>query len=1017
MPMSIPNIVTGTLLTATLLLSPAALAGDFLSPLAEGYLERGREMIASGNYVGAVDQLRHLVTDQSRLDAEDSRELAYLLAIAAYERGDADCVELLSDFISRYPSSTEALEASLALGDSYLYGGRFADALDQYETIDFTRLNSAQRPLYTYRKAFCMIKCGEFNSARPLLRSIGSAKGYETASEFYLAYIDYAEGDYGKAYDRFQAAARMAEKYPSADDSWRRGSMYQPTGLEAEYYIAHIDYYRQNYDQTIALGKRLLSQRPVAELLPELQKVMGLSYFKLGDYGDARRYLQEYFNSCDGVPSDDAVYTMGVLEYADADYEAASRLFSSISSLRNDLGQSASLYLGQIAAREGDDNAAAMAFERAAEMVYDRNVGETALYDYVAARTRGGNIPFSSSISLLERFLAQYPDSEYAPAVEEYLATAYYNERDYGKALESIRRIKNPGKNVLAAKQKVTYELGMECLANNKPQDAETYLNEAVSLSRISPDIATEARLWLGDALYSQKKWSAAEKAYKQFIDESGRSENRTLALYNLAYSLYMQDRFKQAADWFSKAVSASPSLPSRLETDARLRLADCRYYNGDYRSAMQGYADAASSGDRDADYAAYRHAVMRGLGGDVKGKLAELDALPSKYPDSKWLPAALLEKGMTYNGLGHTADATRAFERLTSLYPSSPYARKGMLNLAIAYNKADKAEEASGVYREVIRNWPSSEEANLANEDLRRYYAASGELDEYSDFLSSIPDAPRLDNDEKERLAFEAAEALFAKDEKAYQRLEEYTEKYPNGKYLAQALLDLAEGYEAAGKPAQAIEVLDRLLSRRGDSPQAPEAMALKASLLEDTYRNDEALKTWKALENLADPDFLSDAYAGIMRTTDSDAERVKYARLALAGGGLSADMAEEATLYEALGLRDSGDSREAMRLLANLAANPKSEAGARAAVELGQMQLDSRQYKAAEKTLSDFTDAGTPHQYWLARGFIALADTYHASGKTYLAKEYITSLRDNYPGDELDIHDMISKRLKEWK
>ena len=99
-------------------------------------------------------------------------------------------------------------------------------------------------------------------------------------------------------------------------------------------------------------------------------------------------------------------------------------------------------------------------------------------------------------------------------------------------------------------------------------------------------------------------------------------------------------------------------------------------------------------------------------------------------------------------------------------------------MNLAIAYNKADKAEEASGVYREVIRNWPSSEEANLANEDLRRYYAASGDLDEYSDFLSSIPDAPRLDNDEKERLAFEAAEALFAKDEKAYQRLEEYTEE-----------------------------------------------------------------------------------------------------------------------------------------------------------------------------------------------------------------------------------------------
>lgn len=1012
--MSIHKKVFAPLLSAAFLLSPCAAAGNTLSPLAEGYLQRGREMLAGGDYTGALDQLRHLITEEARFDSEESRELSYLYAMSAYQSGVPGCDRLLAGFLASYPSSCQALEVSLALADSYLYEGRYADALERYQEINRSRLNATQLPLYTYRTAFCLVKCGEFDAAIPLLRSLASDKNYSRAADFYLGYIDYARGDYDRAYTLFSSVARSNSSLPG---SYRNGGAYVPTGLEAEYYLVHIDYAKANYGEVISTGRRLLSDMPVEPLRAELEKVIGLSYFKLGDKGDARRWLQSYFNNCACDPSDDAVYVMGVLEYEDADYEAASRLFSSLSTLRNDLGQSASLYLGQMAARDGDDNAAAIAFERAATMVYDRAVGETALYNYVAARTRGGNIPFGSSISLLERFLEQYPNSEYAPAVEEYLATAYYNEHDYAKALESIRRIANPGNKVLAAKQKVLYELGMEAMAANRPEAAQQYLQEAAGLGRFSREIATESRFWLGDALYAQHKWKEAESAYKQYIDASNASSNRSLAIYDLAYALYMQDRFSQASGYFRKAIDASPSLPEKLRSDASMRLADCLYYTGDYKGAMARYASAGEHSD-DADYAAFRHAVMRGLGGDIKGKLSELTAMGTRYPDSRWLPAALLEKGMTYSSLGQTGDATKAFETLSREYPSSPYARKGMLNLALAYSKTAQAGRAAETYREVIRNWPSSEEASLANEDLRRHYASIGELDEYSEFLSSIPDAPKLREDDKERLSFEAAESDFAANVDNYSKLESYVARYPSGRYLAQALLDLSEGYEAAGKKEAALQTIDRLLSRRGDSPQAPEALVRKAMLLEETpARRSDALTTWRELERRADSDFLPDAYAGIMRTTDSEQERIKYARLALKSGGLSADMTEEASLYEALGLRDAGDQAAAIRILSRLAENPKSLAGARAAVTLGQMQLDAGRLAEAEKTLSDFTETGTPHQYWLARGFIALADTYKALGKTYLAKEYISSLRDNYPGSELDIHDMISNRLKSWK
>lgn len=63
------------------------------------------------------------------------------------------------------------------------------------------------------------------------------------------------------------------------------------------------------------------------------------------------------------------------------------------------------------------------------------------------------------------------------------------------------------------------------------------------------------------------------------------------------------------------------------------------------------------------------------------------------------------------------------------------------------------------------------------------------------------------------------------------------------------------------------------------------------------------------------------------------------------------------------------------------------------------------------------EFTEAGTPHEFQLARGFILLADAYKGQGKAYLAKEYLQSLRENYPGNEPEILNAIKSRLNALK
>ena len=986
----------------------ASAAPDRLSPSALGYIERARTMLDAKNYGGVIDQLKMLNTQNADFNLLDAlspaarEEYVYMLAEALYQRGDSECLDLLRSFERNFPASPLAIKARLSIADFYFFNHAWADALEAYDNVDFDRLNRTELPLYTYRKALALIKTGSYSDARRLLKKIASVEEYRTAARYHEAYLDYQEGELDKAYEGFSRIRSSAD-----------GEFYP------EYYIAQIDYSRGKYQQVIDTAMPLLRKKNLnEELLPETNRILGLSYFKEKDYSNARKYLTDYIRTTPGDGAPDAVYALGVLDYQDSDYQSAAERFETLTNLDSDLGQSAWLYIGQCDLKSGNMDAAAMAFEKAAKLDYDPNVTETAIYNYAAALTRGGKIPFSSSATLMEDFIKRFPDSEYTPKVEEYLASAYYNDRNYRKALSSINAIRKPSANVLAAKQKILYELGMECVTNGNPSEGADYLRQSIELASHDRAIAAQAQLWLGDALYSLGDFRNAEKAYKNAASQIKASANRTLAIYNQAYAEYMLDNYSSAARTFASALSASPALPASLRDDATIRRADCLYYTGNYSEAKNLYQQAINNSAADADYALYRHAVMLGLGNDTKGKIRELSEMESRWPGSRWLPSAMLEKAMTYESLGQANDATNAFREVSKRYQDTSQARKALLNLALADMKRGNGEEAADEYKEIIRRWPSSEEAAMANDDLKKYYASTGELPEYAQFLKSVPGATQLDNDEMEKLAFDGAEIAYTDNSANISLLQNYVRDYPDGKYLAPALLDIAYSLDQQKKYEEAELMLSRLVAERPHSAQAPEALLMKAEILEYKLgREKDALLAYRELEKIAGQEFGAEAAAGIMRTSTDSSEQLEYARKTRLAGGLSADQLEEASLVEANALLKMNRPGEGLEILTALAANPSSEAGAKAAVELTQYYLDTKQYALAEKTALDFTDAGTPHEFWLAKGFIGLADAYHAQGKTLLAKEYLQSLRDNYPGKESEILNAISSRLKSWK
>lgn len=79
-----------------------------------------------------------------------------------------------------------------------------------------------------------------------------------------------------------------------------------------------------------------------------------------------------------------------------------------------------------------------------------------------------------------------------------------------------------------------------------------------------------------------------------------------------------------------------------------------------------------------------------------------------------------------------------------------------------------------------------------------------------------------------------------------------------------------------------------------------------------------------------------------------------------------------------------------------------------------LGEYLLKQNRIDEVLPLMEEFTSSGSEKLYWVARGFIVMADAYTARGDKYMAKEYLQSLRRNYPGKEADIKQAIEQRLK---
>lgn len=983
-----------SMIVATVMLSSTA---QINLPSLEGYHSRALLMYQDANYDGCIDQFSKMLEMNPTFQQRETAH--YYIAMSALALSEDNAEMLLRNFLKDYPASLYRMDVEMAIGDYYFKDEDYAAALAQYNNVVPLTLTGTRVEDYNYRKSYSQLKLADYAEADKGFKQLLSSKKYGNSAKFYAGYIAYTKNDYDTANSYFD----------QVDSASELGDM-------TDYYKSQIYFINKDYKKAISLAKKLLDKDVDLLYIAEANRIVGESLYNQGDIVSAIPYLQEYVKSVE-EPLPSTRYILGVSQYKSQDYKSAIENLEGVTSENNAMGQSAYLLIGQSLLKQGDCNAAMMALDKAVKMNHDLSIQEVAFYNYAVAGMQGGTIPFGSSVANFEEFLLRYPNSPYVPQVQQYIVSGYMSENNYEKVLSVIEGIKQPNEELLKAKQRALYSLGVRELTDGKVDSAISFFKESKHLAGYDNMLSQEADLWLGDCYYAKGEYDMAAVRYLAYVDSvDDDAANLSLAYYNLGYTRFKSKRYDDAIVNFENALDEPENLDKSVIADAYCRIADCYYFKTDFASATKNYDKAYAANPATGDYPLFQKAMMKGNVRDISGKIKTLDDVLEQYPSSGIIPSVLLEKAECYVAQEKYNKAIETYSQLIKQYPTTAQGRNGRLQLAITYLNRGNRNQAIDTYKSVITNYPTSDEARIASQDLMKLYAEDNNLESYTAFMSTIPDAVPVERTEIEEAAYLAAEAAYM-DGKGVGQFKKYLVQYPGSSYEPSVLSQLAVDEFENDNEEKALEYANEIITRYPDNVAVESALNVKAEIEYNQGKNELAYEDFRKLEKCASSsNTRMSARMGVMRVAY---ELGKYDVVIeksneLLSAQIDADVKSEVMFDKAVALNNTGNAQEAISIWSSLDDNAEDIYGAMSAVELSQYYCENNELKDARSVVEEFINSSTPHQYWLARGYIILSDINRKEGKTFEANEYLRTLRDNYPGGDADIFKMIDERLK---
>ncbi|MCF8380182.1 MAG: tetratricopeptide repeat protein [Bacteroidales bacterium] len=947
---------------------------------------KGLELFEKEKYGAARNFFDKTIDKYDGEKSELRAEAMYYRAMCSIELFNIDAEYLVFEFINQNPESPLINNANFRMAD-YMYKKKnYPRTIMYYNKVDRFLLSDDELSEYYFQKGYSHYKRSQFEDARVNFYEIKDTDNkFASPALYYYSHIAYDQGNYETALQGFKRLLN--------DETF---------SVIAPYYISQILYFQKKFREVVEFAPPLMDSVSVKRVA-ELSKIIGESYFYLGEYKEAIPYLQKYKDMTKTSSIQDK-YQLAFSYYMAGDYKEAAVLFERISMTDTEISMSALYNLADCYIKLGEKDKARTAFGSASRMNFNQQIEEDALFNYAKLSYELSYSPFNEAVRTLNYYIRQYPASPRVDEVYNILVLAYMETKNYKLAMESLEKIKNKDADIEKAYQKVAFFRGMELFVNSRFSDAISAFDKSAQYGQYDNLIYARTLYWLAESYYMYNDVNTARDYYRLFLDEpaSFKTPEYKKVKYSMAYIEFSKANYSVSEKLFREYVSLEEVKTSATIADAYNRIADCRYINSSYWEAIDNYDKVIKLNKADVDYAYFQKAFSLGLVDRPERKIETLKELLAANQTSSYTDDALFEIARTYVLLENPGLASQNYKKLIAEFPNSNYISKAYIQLGLIEKNAGNNDAALGYYKKVVNDYPGTPEANNSLNSIKDIYVTLNNVDGYLAYAEKIGSS--LSISEQDSLMYISAENVYLEGncEKAVKNLNDYINRYEKGAFLLNAHYYLSDCLLKLGKQKEAMQSLMFVINQpTGIFTEVSLLAACRISYSEKDFN--QAAELYRKLIDLGENKAnISEAEIGIMRSYARLGEyqnTIDAGRIVLLQDKLEPSVKTEANYLIANAYLLQNDLVSAYEWYSKISHEVNTIYGAEAKYRVAEIDYGRNEKAKAESTVLNMVKLNTPHHFWMGKTFLLLSDIYLDKDDEYQAVQTLESIINYYP------------------
>ncbi|WOK09260.1 tetratricopeptide repeat protein [Imperialibacter roseus] len=980
--------------TGILILMVTTLAGGFelllaqtsISDSREGnFYQQGVSLFNQNKYAAARKSFEaYLKADPSGSNVADA---LYFQAFCGLSLQHADAEGLFERFLTEYPNHPRALTGYYEVGNFYYRQENYSKAAEFYAKAKPERLPTAERPEFYFHWGFSLFTLKKFEEALPHFNLVKKSDGeYKAPAYYYAGYIYFQL----KQYDNALTDLRLAGESDG----------YETIVPEL---VAATLYRKNDFKELISYTKPYLTGSKEAKNVDQIALYAAEAYYEQKDYAKALPYYEQYMKPMRKKPVAPVLFRISY-SYMKAKQPAkAIENFKYVALEKDEIGQAASYYLGDLYIMEGNKSFAVSAYQQAADSEYDEKVKERAMFKLAQVHMDLGN--YEQAIPVLEKYMREYPQSSDKGDAQDMIAEAYVNSSNYDRALAYFEKVGLGSQRIKKAYQKAAFLNATQLFNSGKFYESVQMFDNSLRYP-LDPELEIDAWFWKGEAFSTGKKYEDAIGSYTMALQKGRRSNSLTFhkANYGIGYALFNLNRYPEAANYFKAYVNNRRPDNNR---DAEVRLADCLYAQKKYDEALTFYQQAGSNGFKERDYLLYQRGVILGFQNRKEDAKRELDQVTKAFPNSRYADDATFQSAQLDFEAGDYARAKAGFTSVISKYPNSGFIPYALVRRASSSYNLKEYPSSANDYKKVLEEYPQHTLANSALLGLQEVLALMGKSNEVDQYIALYKKA-NPDDKALESVEYERARNLYFEQKytEAVNALRAYRVSYPQSINAAEALYYVGESYYRLNQTAPALEAYYQLI---GDMQTvSPAKVYQRIGALEYSNKNyPVAIKYWHKLRVSSDSKRdLYTAREGLMEShfaaNSLDSSQV-YAERILGDDKVAFNAQNKAGTYMgkiAFERNQYGAALDEFLAVVNAA---KDINAAESQYYVGLIQYRQKEYKRSLETLFGLNKSYAVYENWLGKSFLLIADNYLALNELFQAKATLESVITNSPIPEL--------------